>query len=312
MKSTAVFVDAGYFWAQTRALAGAPSLTRNALRVDHAGLHKRLLQEVKDQLPGGDLLRIYWYDAQGPTGKTADHHAIDQLDDFKLRLGMGMGMGTGTGSGLRGGSGHCTGLDGLIVADLMGLAQHRAITHALLVADSAQLTPGVLAVQAMGLRVHLLSLGSPAAAPTALAAEADLKRFWSAADIQAFASLPDATFHTPGTGLWAAPQAQAATAAAPAAPGAGCEDMSLAALAQVANERLKDGPHAVVFAALKPGMRALPRDVDGALLSVGRQELGRTLTEPEKRELRREFQSLLRLEFEDRFRKDHGHHAALA
>lgn len=302
MKSTAVFVDAGYFWAQTCALAGAPSLTRSALRVDHAGLHKRLLQEVKDQLPDGDLLRVYWYDAPGPTGKTADHHAIDQLDDFKLRLGLG----------LRGGSGHCTGLDGLIVADLMGLAQHRAITHALLVADSAQLTPGVLAVQAMGLRVHLLSLGSPAAAPTALAAEADLKRFWSAADIQAFASLPDATFHTPGTGLWAAPQAQAATAAAPAAPGVRCEDISLAALAQVANERLKDGPHAVVFAALKPGMRALPREVDSALLSVGRQELGRTLTEPEKRELRREFQSLIRLEFEDRFRKEHDHSVALA
>lgn len=304
MKRTAVFVDAGYFWAQASALLGASHPTRNGVartvRIDHAALRARLLQELKDQLPDGDLLRVYWYDAPTRTGKTADHHAIGQLDDFKLRLGMDSG------------TGHGAGLDGLIVADLMGLAQHRAITHALLVADSAHLIPGVLAVQAMGLRVHQLSLGSPAAAPTALAAEADLKRFWSVADIQAFASLPDAAFHTLGTGLWAAPEAQAATAAAPAAPGVRCEDMSLAALAQVANERLKDGPHAVVFAALKPGMRALPREVDGALLSVGRQELGRTLTEPEKRELRREFQSLLRLEFEDRFRKDQGHHAALA
>lgn len=301
-KRIAVFVDAGYFWTQTCALAGAPNLARSALRVDYAGLHKRLLQEVKDQLPGSDLLRVYWYDAPGRTGKTAEHHAVDQLDDFKLRMGMG----------LRGGSRHGTGLDGLMVADLMGLAQHRAISHALLVADSAHLTPGVLAVQAMGLRVHLLSLGSPAAEPTALAAEADLKRFWSVADIQAFAALPEAAFHSYESTLWAAPQAPAATATAPAAPGARSEDASLAALAQVANERLKDGPHAVVFAALKPGMRALPREVDSALLSVGRQELGRALTESEKRELRREFQSLIRLEFEDRFRKDHGHHVTLA
>jgi len=292
MKRTAVFVDAGYFWAQTCALAGATSLTRSALRVDYAGLHKRLLQEVQDQMPNGDLLRVYWYDAPGPTGKTADHHAMDQLDDFKLRLG--------------------TGLDGQMVADLMGLAQHRAITHALLVTDSAHLAPGVQAVQATGLRVHLLSLGRPAAASTALAVEVDLKRFWSVADIQAFAALPPAAFHTPGTALWAAPHALAATAAATETSAARSEDTPLAVLAQVVNKRLKDGPHAVVLAALKPGMRALPREVDSVLLSVGRQELGRALTEPEKRELRREFQSLVRLEFEDRFRKEHGHNVALA
>jgi len=40
---------------------------------------------------------------------------------------------------------------------------------------------------------------------------------------------------------------------------------------------------------------------------VGRQELGRALTEPEKRELRREFQTLIREEFEERIRKTHVH-----
>lgn len=290
MKRIAVFVDAHYFWTQTGALLGASAAGRSTLRIDHMALHARLLHEVREQLPDGDLLRVYWYDAPGRSGKTAEQQAIDRLDDFKLRLGMTPHQ--------RSGAGQHKGLDGLIVADLMGLAQHRAITHALLVSDHADLAGSVLAVQGMGLRVHLLSLGEPSAVPMALAAEADLKRFWSVADIQRFASCPPAAPDEPIAGLWATDNTAAVDHA---------DDASLSRVAQVANARLKEGPQAVVFAALKPGMRALPREVDSALLSVGRQELGRALTEPEKRELRREFQSLIRLEFEDRVRKAHGH-----
>lgn len=86
-------------------------------------------------------------------------------------------------------------------------------------------------------------------------------------------------------------------------PGVAPAEWSPAAVAQAAHAQLKGGPHAVVFAAFKPGMRALPREVDSALLAVGRQALGRTLTEPEKRALRREFLGVVRQAFEDRLHR---------
>ncbi len=301
MKRIAVFVDAGYFWTQLGVLLGAPSATRSTVHMDHSALHARLLREVREQLPDGDLLRVYWYDTLTLSGRTADQHAIDMLDDFKLRLCPG--------PSLRSGSGHQGGLSSMMVADLMGLAHHRGITHALLVSGHAELAPGVLAVQAMGLRAHLLVLGDPAAVPMALAAEADLKRSWSLADIRNFASLPPERPEAASAPLEAA-TGVVATENASERPAE--DEVSLARVAQVANTRIKDGPQSVVFAALKPGIRTLPREIDSALLAVGRQELGRALTEPEKRELRRAFQGLIWNEFDDRVRREHGHTPSLS
>jgi len=111
-----------------------------------------MLSEVEKQF-GADchFLRVYWYDGPGTNGKTTEHHAIDKLDDFKLRLGTRNGVGTQKG------------VDGLIIADLISLTQQRAITHAMLITGDSDITPGVVAAQGMGLRAHLLSLGSSVA-----------------------------------------------------------------------------------------------------------------------------------------------------
>lgn len=300
MKRIAIFVDAGYVWAQLDALLHGPARSRDPMgqpALDHQYLRARLLQEAQAQLPDGDLLRVYWYDTPGPDGKTADHHAIDALDDVKLCLGVPP-------------------LAGLMTADLLGLAQHRAITHALLLSRDAALVPGVLAVQAMGMRVHGLSLGEALAAGAELMAELDCKRRWGEAELHSLLTdgpAADAPTPTPAALLaWApAPTLTAALSSFPSLPALtanGLEasptrpkpgDVSLATVAQVAHQQMQDGPHAQVFAALKPGMRALPREIDGALLAVGRQALGRTLTEPEKRELRREFQGVVKRVFEN-------------
>lgn len=224
-----------------------------------------MLNEIKAQLPEGDLLRVYWYDGPGLAGKTAEHHAIDQLDDFKLRLGT------------RNGVGQQKGVDGLIIADLISLTQQKSITHAMLVSGDADITPGVIAAQSMGLRVHLLSLGSAAATSPVLAAEVDLKRTWSVLEVQKFASL-------------AAPEDGAPVAeVSPRSEGV----LPLVSIAKAAESHIKVGPHAAIFSVLKPGVHTLPREIDGALLAVGRQQLGRALTEPEKRDLRREFRALI-------------------
>lgn len=270
MKRIAVFVDAGYFWVQTCSLIAGSYASRSQVQVNFPTLHASMLNEIKAQLPDGDLLRVYWYDGPGLSGKTAEHHSIDQLDDFKLRLGT------------RNGVGQQKGVDGLIIADLISLTQQKSITHALLVSGDADITPGVIAAQSMGLRVHLLSLGASAATSPVLSAEVDLKRAWDITEVQKFAA---PTVH-------AAPVAP--VPAANAAILAASVPQSMAAIAQAAETQIRSGPHAGVFATLTPGVHALPREIDGALLAVGRQQLGRVLQEPEKRELRREFRLLVK------------------
>jgi hypothetical protein len=316
MKRTAVFVDARYVWAQMAALVGGQSAAHgqvDPLEVNYPRLHTHLLQEAQAQRPDGELLRVYWYDAPGPGGKTAAHHAIDQLDDFKLRLGACPGPG------------QHVGLAGLMTADLMGLAQHRAITHALVVSDDAGLVPGVLAVQSMGLRVHGLSLGATPAAGTALAAEWDRKCHWGLGELQSLladgwatdtsapkALAPPLLAWAPGAGLGHAISpfsplpSLGSLASRPLLQREVTANLSLTGVAQLAHDHLQAGPNTVVFAALKPGMSALPREIDGALLAVGRKALGRALTEPEKRELRREFQAVVQRSFEDRLHKTPG------
>ena len=98
-------------------------------------------------------------------GKSREHKAIEELDDFKLRLGTLNGVG------------EQKAVDGLIIADMIGLAQSRVITDALLVSGDADLTPGVLAAQNLGVRVHLLSMGPSEATSPYLKAEVDCKFF---------------------------------------------------------------------------------------------------------------------------------------
>jgi len=309
MKRIAIFLDAPYFWSQTSHLLAGRHAPRNQVQMDLQSLREHLLNEAEDQLPDGDLLRVYWYDVPARSGKTPEHHAIDQLDDVKLRLAA------------RAGVGQQGGLDSLLITDLMGLAQQRAITHALVVSGSADLAPALLAVQGMGLRVHLLSLGG---ATATLAAEADLKRVWGLEQLDRFATWlgpaqepgPEAYLGTAlgggggggngGSGGSSGNGGHGMGGMGWVPPVADAQTPSLVAVAQAASAHIKDGPLAMVFAALKPGVRALPREIDSALLAVGRDELGRALTESEKRELRREFQALVKQDFEDKLRQGHG------
>ncbi len=276
MKRIAVFVDAGYFWVQVGSLINGSYTSRSQVTLNYPDLHANMLAEIGAQLPDGDLLRIYWYDGPGLSGKTAEHHAIDQLDDFKLRLGT------------RNGVGQQKGVDGLIIADLISLTQQKAITHALLVSGDSDITPGVIAAQSMGLRVHLLSLGAAAATSPFLAAEVDLKRSWGLSEVQKFAS---------SLGLAAAPTSSTSTSATPtplsASVASASPSPSMSVIAQTAISQIKAGANASIFATLQPGVHTLPREVDGELLSIGRNQLQRVLREDEKKDLRTAFRKLI-------------------
>lgn len=297
MKRIAVFVDAGYFWVQVCSLVTGSYASRNQVNVLYAELHNCMLNEIKSQFPDGDLLRIYWYDGPGLSGKTAEHRSIDQLDDFKLRLGT------------RNGVGQQKGVDGLIIADLISLTQQKAITHALLVSGDSDIAPGVIAAQSMGLRVHLLSIGATAATSPYLAAEVDKKRSWTIDDVKTFAtavipSVPPTSVSAPAASATASiSAASSSTVVTPTSTGIPVTSTasatpkalppSMSHLAQLAATQMRTGPNATLFASLTRGAGLLPKEIDGELLSVGRAQFGRSLDEPEKRTLRREFRKLI-------------------
>ncbi|WP_186079252.1 NYN domain-containing protein [Burkholderia gladioli] len=176
MRRVAVFADAGYFWVQVGNSVIGKKADRSEIKLDYEQLRAGLLGEVAAQFPNIDLLRVYWYDGPSHDGrKTSHHRSIERLDDFKLRLGT------------RNGAGQQKAVDGLIIADMLSLAQTKAITDALLVSGDADMTPGLVAAQNLGLRVHLLIIGSDSATSPYLSAESDRKVYWDAKAISGFA-----------------------------------------------------------------------------------------------------------------------------
>jgi hypothetical protein len=235
-----------------------------------------VLAQVKIQFPNTEFLRVYWYDGPGAHGKADSHRAIEELDDFKLRMGT------------RNGAGNQKAVDGLIIADMIGLSQSKAITSALVVSGDADLAPGVMASQSLGIRVHLLSLGSTVATSRILRAEADFKAHWDDAIVKKFTQAAPVTATS---ALQPAVAAKPATAAhkaktsgsVPAASGA-TDNALLDEIAAETHQQLT-----TVQAAQLSSSGSVPREIDGILLGIGRRKLKRVLTDEERRLLRAEF-----------------------
>lgn len=266
---------------QVCSLLVGPKAGRHTVTVDYAQLRNTLLNELQAQFPSVDLLRVYWYDGPGPNGsKTQSHTHIEDLDDFKLRLGM------------RNGVGQQKAVDGLIIADMISLTQSKAITDALLVSGDADIAPGVVAAQALGLRVHLLSIGALAATSPYLAAEVDRKTAWSTADVSPFAQPSGITTTVqphPPVAAATSPTVQNPLSPATQLPAG----IDYPTVAQVAHTAIGSGPLAVAMNALTPSTIQLPADIDKALLASAKSQIGRLLAEQEKRSLRKAFKALL-------------------
>lgn len=269
MNQVAVFIDAGYFWVQVgHVVHGARKVRREEVSIDYAALRQEVLDQVAAQFPSASLLRVYWYDGPGAQGnKTPAHHAIDELDDFKLRLGT------------RNGYGDQKAVDGLIIADLIGLAQTRAITGAVLLSGDADLTPGVTTAQGLGIRVHLLSMGPAAATSPFLRAEVDYKAHWADPTVLKFA----------GPSVQLTPVTAVAVLAVPVCVASASTATDI--YREVAEQALQALGNPALPVVLESG--SIPKAADGKLLWMGRTHFGRDLTDPEKRALRKAFKALL-------------------
>ncbi|WP_349258525.1 NYN domain-containing protein [Stackebrandtia sp.] len=144
----AILIDVGYLYAAAaEVLLGATS--RREYKVDAEKLIKTLIARAADQLPSGELLRVYWFDAARDRVPTVDQRVIAPMALVKVRLGN------------LNSRGQQKGVDAMIRTDLEQLSRHRAISEAILLAGDEDMVPAVEIAQAYGVRVHVWGVEPP-------------------------------------------------------------------------------------------------------------------------------------------------------
>ena len=273
MKRTAIFVDAGYLYAQGSACLQGSKAKRENLQLAHDLFVSKLGEMAKTIQPYAPLLRIYWYDGTS-RGPTPDHRTLADLDNLKLRLGYINSVG------------QQKGVDSLLVTDLVELSRNGAICDALLLGGDEDLRIGVQIAQSFGVRVHLIGIApSRGSQSLQLRQEADTKHEISADEIATFLRL--LTPALPPTVLAPAPS-----------PPVLSQPLSLPAIAKTDLENsLQEGIQSVLqrmtadeITTLSQSIqrtRLVPALYDGRVLASCRTALGRELNNDEKKSMRR-------------------------
>ena len=275
MDRVAVFVDAGYLFAQSSRLLSGAKLTRGQLTLKHDVVIEKLRTFAEDvaRVP---LLRIYWYDGTS-TGPTPQHLTLAHLADVKVRLGFVNTFG------------EQKGVDSLIVTDMINLARNRAMCDAVLLSGDEDVRVGVQQAQEFGVRVHLLGVKpSRGSQSLLLMQEADTTREWVEGDVGNFLSVrareEPAAAVSRATAAVAIPAAKETTAA-------NREDGEMALYLRVSvevfGEVLVGEREGLILSVLKGGQ--IPHDVDGKLLTRAAKALGGVLQPAQKRSLRQAF-----------------------
>jgi hypothetical protein len=175
MDRVAVFVDAGYLFAQGSAVILGKKAPRGELHLD-IDIALAAVEEFASQITKLPLLRIYWYDGTS-SGPTSLHVALAFKPNVKVRLGI---VNKG---------GQQKGVDSLIVTDMISLARNRVMSDAVLLSGDEDIRVGVQLAQELGVRVHLLGISpSRGSQSLLLLQEADTTYEWGKKEISAFLS----------------------------------------------------------------------------------------------------------------------------
>ena len=275
MKRIAVFVDAGYLYAQGSACLQGNKAKRENIRLNHVKFIQFLKDLVRKAVSDVPLLRIYWYDGTS-RGPTQDHRQLAELDDLKLRLGFINSVG------------QQKGVDSLLVTDLVELARNGAICDALLLGGDEDLRIGVQIAQSFGVRVHLIGIEPSRGSQSGqLRQESDTNSEIAANQIPDFLSLiaPSSTLQN------------LAVLAGPGIQTSASLKMPVGATGQSNVQTLLDqGIEAAMASFGSTGVADLQRSLavstsvpsvyDGRVLASSRTALGRDLTMEEKKEMR--------------------------
>lgn len=276
MSSVAVFVDAGYLFAQGSAAISGSSRTRDVLTLNETAVVAELTNVAGSKSGGIPLLRIYWYDAaRGGRGLTLDHTTLAHTDYIKLRLGFINSQQ------------QQKGVDSLIVTDLIELARNHAMSDAVLMSGDEDVRIGVQIAQSFGVRVHLLGIQpSRGSQSLQLLQEADTTTEWDAAIVGRFLTVKPNAVLTPQQSVTPLPgSANNSTAA-----GLG-QHFDIVVNRLVSSLDSTDVAHLKMFWQLRKG---LPPEHDGKLIAQCRAEIGRDLDTMQKREVRAKFEAIVK------------------
>ena len=267
MHRCAVFVDAGYLFAQGSTLLTGQRQPRETISLTAPAVIQAL-KEVSQAAASLPLLRIYWYDGMRAGRQSREQAEIADLDDVKLRVGQINSVG------------EQKGVDALIVTDMMELARNRAISDAILLSGDEDVRVGVVLAQQFGVRVHLIGI-QPARGNQArsLMQEADTTREWDAAIIGGFmAYVPPA-----------APVAAITTSPIGATTAANLLDPIVEPMVMAL-----DAADLATLKAIFGSSSMVPKEHDQSILRAGRMHYGQqTLSNPEKSALRTTFVRLV-------------------
>lgn len=270
MDRIAVFVDAGYLFAQGSAALTGSKKPRTSIILDTVKAINSLKALAQEKGADCKLLRIYWYDgAIGVPRPTTDQAALASLDDVKLRLGFVNS------------SGQQKGVDSLIVTDLIELARLKSISDALLLSGDEDVRVGVQIAQNYGVRVHLLGIfPSRGSQSHQLLQEADTTTEWNSTNLEEFLSVRNKV----ETVDEVVPEAQQIDSA---------ESDEVSAEIEVAVQRFVDALSDAELKGLKAywdSERGVPPEFDRKLLPICRVAIKRNLERSEVKLMRGCFQ----------------------
>jgi hypothetical protein len=286
MKRHAIFVDAGYVFAQGSVSLLGRNTPRERLKLNETEIVRQLRLLAEHRSSGVPLLRVYWYDG-ARNGPTVEHLGIANMEDVKLRLGSINSVG------------QQKEVDALLVTDLIDLARNQSICDATVVAGDSDLRIAVQIAQSFGVRVHLVGLEpSRASQSPSLRQEADTVREISRPDVARFLEALDAPTAV------VQPSIATLVAAAVVTPGSivpggreaaeefDGEGKTLAYILPEAIERTLTSAAASDILRLNDILatsKQVPTEYDRRLLGTCRALLGRDLTGDERREMRSVF-----------------------
>lgn len=273
MDRVAIFVDAGYLFAQGSAALAGSKVPRSQLVLDENAVLAELTQTAELKSNGLPLLRIYWYDGMGVKGPSAGQALLANSENFKIRLGV------------LNNQRQQKGVDSLIVTDLIDLARNRAMTDAVLLSGDEDIRIGVQIAQAFGVRVHLLGIiPSRGSQSRLLLQEADSTTEWDKATVEKFLTLRPISISTPTS---SSPKTVSSAVSA-SSPSSTNQNPAIDKVVTDLVTSLTKSDYAGIQA-YAATQRGVPSEYDGKLLARSRAELGRDLTPEEKRHARSEF-----------------------
>jgi uncharacterized LabA/DUF88 family protein len=278
MKRHAIFVDAGYVFAQGSVSLSGSKTPRTQLKLDATEIIAQLTTLAIAKSAGVSLLRIYWYDgARG--GLTVEHLALANTENVKLRLGS------------INSAGEQKEVDSLLVTDLIDLARNQSICDATVVTADTDVRIAVQIAQTFGVRVHLIGLEpSRVSQSPSLRQEVDTVHEIAKADVFKFLKPLTPAPPKPAIALGSAGVFASSPAVVAVVPKAGASEGPAKTIDQVIDEAIqKTLALPADISALKAALAAstgVPTEFDRRLLGTCRTLLQRDLTGDERREMR--------------------------